>query len=130
MRGEERVIFIGINPAIDAERDVVFCKNKKDAAEAKAGSLAVMKFDESDLEFYVKSGIPMAVEVAGARDFLLLAATRAKYAIAEIELAKTLQKIADRYVMDIKVLAMSNDITAAAEAGIDGIFASAQEKRG
>ncbi|MDR0746294.1 MAG: hypothetical protein LBE89_00175 [Helicobacteraceae bacterium] len=120
------MIFIGINPAIDAEKDVVFCKNKEDAASARAGSLAVLKFDESDLEFYVKSGIPIAVEVACARDFLLLAATSAKYAIAEFELAKALQQIADRYVMDIKVLVASNDIAAAAQAGIDGIFGAAR----
>ncbi|MDR0664086.1 MAG: hypothetical protein LBF86_00990 [Helicobacteraceae bacterium] len=119
------MILIGVNKAIDAEKAVVFVKSIADINKTPSGSLVALDFKESDLEFYASVDIAIAVKVNNIRDFILLASAKAKYALADLPLAAKLQKLADRYLFDIKVLAIapSSKIEKIAKLGIDGIFA-------
>lgn len=117
------MILIGIDRTVDSEKSVFFANTIADIENSPSGSLVVMKFDKNFLEFFATASIPLAIEVANIRDFVLASQTNAKYAIADLELAKSLQSVADHYLLDIKVLAISSDIEVVALAGIDGVFA-------
>ena len=119
------MILIGIHSSIDTEKNIVFASSVNDISLTPNGSLIVLAFDAYDLDFYAQTDIPFAVQVNSIEQFLMIAATRAKYAIAYFTLAKTLQTIADHYLLDIKILAQSpkSDMEQIALAGIDGIFA-------
>ncbi|MDR2639069.1 MAG: hypothetical protein LBC09_04460, partial [Helicobacteraceae bacterium] len=116
------MILIGVNKAIDAEKTIIFVKSIDEIAKTPAGSLIVADFSEADLEVYATARTPLAIRVNNIRDFLLLSATKAKYALAATPLADKMQKLADRYLYDIKVLAIAScsDIETIADLGIDG----------
>ncbi|MDR3347947.1 MAG: hypothetical protein LBN32_04965 [Helicobacteraceae bacterium] len=116
------MIFIGINQAIDAEKNVVFCHNVEAIKKTSAGDLVVMNYNEDDLPFYARCEIAIAVKIETIEQFMYLGATRAKYTICAFDLAIEAQKLADHYLLDIKVLAISRDVEQVALAGIDGIF--------
>lgn len=118
------MILIGIHPAIDTEKTVVFVDAIGAIEHTPAGSLAVLDFDENDLGFYAKAEVPLALRVKDVRAFILAAATSARYVVAPLELARNLQKLTDHYLYDIKVLAETGaqDLEAVAQAGIDGIL--------
>lgn len=120
------VILIGVNRAIDTEKSVVFVQTPADIAKTKAGALIVLNYNESDLEIYANLEVPFAVKINSVKEFIFLSATKAKYAIAELNLAIKTQKIAENYLTDLKVLAIAeaNEIEVLADKNIDGIFAN------
>ncbi|MDR2152583.1 MAG: hypothetical protein LBO72_07170 [Helicobacteraceae bacterium] len=120
------MILIGVNKAIDAHKETAFVKSIDEIKKTPSGSLIVAEFNERDLAFYANADIALAIIVKNAREFILLSATKAAYAIAETELAVKLQKLADHYLYDIKILAIANanEIERIAELGIDGVFAA------
>lgn len=121
------MILIGVHPAIDAEKTVAYAGSINAIDHTPAGSLVVLDFKENDLFFYGTTEVPLAVRVNNVREFVLIANTKARYAIAGYELARELQKLADHYLYDIKVLAeaKADDLEQIAQAGIDGILVSA-----
>lgn len=121
------MILIGIHPAIDTEKTVVFAGSIDAIDHTPAGSLVVLDFQQNDLFFYGATETPLAVRVKNVREFVLVAATKARYAIAGLELARELQKLADHYLYDIKVLAeaKAESLEQVAQAGIDGILVPA-----
>jgi hypothetical protein len=116
---------IGVNRAIDAQTEIFFVNAIEEIKKTPAGSLIVLEFKEQDLEFYANADIEIAVILTNIRDFILCAATKIRYAIARISLAIELQKLADHYLYDTKILAIApaNEIEKIASLGIDGIFA-------
>jgi hypothetical protein len=116
---------IGVNRAIDAQTEIFFADTIEEIKKTPSGSLIVLEFQEQDLEFYANADIEIAAILTNSRDFILCAATKIRYAVAHIALAIELQKLADRYLYDIKILAIapSNAIEKIASLGIDGIFA-------
>ncbi|MDR1452339.1 MAG: hypothetical protein LBI57_08450 [Helicobacteraceae bacterium] len=118
------MILIGVNEALDAETKIAFVKSIEAIEKTPAGSLIILTFNENDLAFYANARILVAVIVKSLREFILLAATGAKYALAGFTLANAAQKLADRYLYDIKVLAIvpERQIAKIAKRGIDGIF--------
>jgi len=73
--------------------------------------------------------LPYAVMVANIKEALLANALHAHYLLSDPKLAETLQKIADTYLFDAKILVPVNDeneMEQAAKLGIDGaIFQNA-----
>ncbi|GHS87227.1 hypothetical protein FACS189487_02960 [Campylobacterota bacterium] len=118
------MIFIGVNSAIDAEKEVIFVDSIDEIDRTKVGSLVVLDFRNGDLDFYANAPIALAVKVGSIRDFLFLSAAKVKYALAEMPLAIELQKTAENYLLDIKVLAIADidEIETIAKNSIDGIF--------
>lgn len=121
------MILIGIHPAIDTEKTVVYAGSIGAIDHTPAGSLVVLDFQQSDLFFYGTTETPLAVRVKNVREFVLIAATKVRYAVAPFDLARELQKLADHYLYDIKVLAEAeaDRLEQIAQAGIDGILAPA-----
>lgn len=121
------MILIGFHPAIDHEKAVVFVENPEAIHATPAGALAVLNFNEADLGFYAACEVPLGVAVHNIREFILLMNTRARYAIASLDLAAELQKLADHYLSDLKVLAhtKASALETVALAGIDGILVKA-----
>jgi hypothetical protein len=119
------MILIGINEAIDDHKNIVFAESIEAIAKTPSGALIVLDFQRRDLAFYANADIPIAARVKNVEAFILCAATRIKYALALPPLAEKLQTIADRYLYDIKVLAIApaSEIEKIAEIGIDGVYA-------
>lgn len=118
------MIFIGYHPAIDTEKSIQFVETKEQIINSKSGSLIITNFNINDLDFYANLTISLAVFVTNIDEFLIASATKIKYAICDLTLAKSLQQIADNYLLDIKVLAKvtKNEISAVASQQIDGVF--------
>ena len=91
-------------------------------------STIIFKFDEQNLEFYkfcYQNNIDFAVEIISIKEFIFISNLKAKYALCDnMDLAIQLQKIADNYLLETKVILKSsiNDIEKIALNEIDGIF--------
>ena len=118
------MILIGFHPAVDHEKAVCFVETPEAIGATPAGALVVLNFCENDLAFYAECEVPLGVIVHNIREFILLTNTRARYAIATLELAAELQKLADHYLSDLKVLAhtKASSLETVALAGIDGLL--------
>ncbi len=121
------MVLIGIHPAVDHEKEVCFLKSAEAISTTPTGSLVVLDFNESDLALYATCEVPLGGIVHNIREFVLLMNTRVRYAIASLELAAELQKLADHYLSDVKVLAhtKASALDTVALAGIDGILVKA-----
>ena len=119
------MIFFNCDPAIDAVKTVVHAATAEEVKATPAGSLVVMPFDRSALSFYKTAGIPLAIRVGSVKEYLLIMGTGATYALASKALAPALQKIAEEYLSDTKVIVEienEDQIPWAAARGIDGVF--------
>jgi len=101
-------------------------KTKEEISNTNKIPLFIFKEYDLDLYNYCKNNkIEYAVEVNTIKDFIFISNLEAKYAIcSNLELAKNLQKIADNYLIETKVILKSsiNEIEKLALLGIDGIF--------
>jgi len=69
--------------------------------------------------------LPYGVMAENPTDALKANALRARYILAEMPLAQTIQKMAETYLFDAKILVPiheEREMTAVAEAGIDGVI--------
>lgn len=91
-------------------------------------------FDYSDtnrdiLAHCIDNSLPFALSVASVKEGLFAENLGARYIVVELPLAKSVQKVAETYLFDAKVLARIDDeaqIEAMAFEGIDGVvFAEA-----
>jgi hypothetical protein len=110
--------------------DEEFCeiKTKKDIITSNNNSTLLFKYNENDIELYKyckKNNIDYAVEITSITEFIFIHNLSAKYAFCnDLEIAKSLQKIADNYLSDTKVIikAPLKKIEKIALFEIDGIF--------
>jgi hypothetical protein len=103
-------------------------KTKKDIENSDNNSTLLFQYNEKDIELYKycqDNNIPYAVEIASIAEFIFIYNLNAKYAFCnDLEIAKNLQKIADNYLSDTKVIIKSSlkKIEKIALLEIDGIF--------
>jgi len=110
--------------------DEKFCevKNRIDIENSENNSTLLFQYNEDDINLYKfcqKNGVEFAVEITSITEFIFIHNLGAKYAFCDdIELAKNLQKIADNYLSETKIIikAPIKKIEKLAILEIDGIF--------
>jgi len=107
-----------------------FCyvSNLNDIKKSKNNSTLIFQYNENDLNLYKfcqNNSIPYGVEIETITQFIFLLNLGAKYAICNnLDFAITLQKIADNYLSETKIVIKSKieEIEKIALKEIDAIF--------
>ncbi|MGE0051732.1 MAG: hypothetical protein AB7S49_09400 [Arcobacter sp.] len=97
----------------------------EDIKNTKANSALLFFYNEELLKYCFKNELTSAVVVKSIKEAIYCNSLNAKYIICEKKLAKKLQKIADNYMYDSKILAIikSNDeLENIAKNEIDGVI--------
>ena len=103
-------------------------KNLEDISNSPNNSTIIFKYKENDINLYKfcqKNNISYGVEINSITEFIFIINLGAKYAFCnDLELAKTLQKIADGYLTETKVILKTSikSIEKVALNEIDGVF--------
>jgi len=96
-----------------------------DIENSLPNSTLIFNYDENLITYCNKNNLNFALIVKSIKEAIYANALNSKYIICEKKLAKNLQKIADNYMFDSKVLAViesSDDIEDIAKAEIDGVI--------
>lgn len=103
-------------------------ENKEQIASTPPNSIVRFAFDFEMLRYCQKNGIQVAVEIANIKEAVYANALHASFLLCPFDLAKKVQKIAENYLFDAKVIALMDErlIEKAIEAGIDGVFLTNQ----
>lgn len=91
----------------------------------KANSSLLFFYDEELLKYCFENELQFYVVVKNIKEAIYSSSLNAKYIIASKELAKELQKIADNYMFDAKILAIiesNNEFEEIAKNEIDGVI--------
>jgi len=101
-------------------------------ASTPAGTTLLFSWSEANLDLVThcqSNDLPFALEVASVKEALFAENVGARYLLVEGSLAKSVQKIAETYLFDAKVLTRIDEeaqLEAVAYEGIDGVvFAEA-----
>ena len=91
--------------------DIQKISNIEDIENTKANSTVLFDYDEQILSYSYKNELATAVIVKSIKEAIYCNSLNTKYIISQKELAVQLQKIADNYMYDSKILAIidSND---------------------
>ena len=119
------IIIGGAHPEVSAEKAVTFVRNFGEIDNTPPNSLVVMEFAREKMAGYQSCGVPLALAVKSLTEFVYALNLGAKYALCTKELAPILQKAADNYMSDTRVLALidhEEEIEWAAANEIDGVF--------
>lgn len=105
--------------------DIFLIKNIKDIENTKANSTVLFDFEEEILTYCYKNELFCAVVVNSIKEAIYCNNLNVKYIISEKELSIELQKIADNYMYDSKILAIidsNKELEQVAKLEIDGII--------
>lgn len=105
--------------------DIFLIKNIKDIENTKANSTVLFDFEEEILTYCYKNELFCAVVVNSIKEAIYCNNLNVKYIISEKELSIELQKIADNYMYDSKILAIidsNEELEQVAKLEIDGII--------
>lgn len=105
--------------------DIFLIKNIKDIENTKANSTVLFDFNEEILTYCYKNELFCAVVVNSIKEAIYCNNLNVKYIISEKELSIELQKIADNYMYDSKILAIidsNEELEQVAKLEIDGII--------
>ena len=97
-------------------------------ASTPAGSTLLFDWSETNLDLvgYCRANdLPFALEVASVKEALFAQNVGARYIVVETALAESVQKIAETYLFDAKILARierESQIETLAYDGIDGVL--------
>lgn len=96
-----------------------------DIKNTKANSTVLFNYSDEIAKYCFENEISFAVVVNSIKEAIYSSNLNAKYIIANKELSKELQKIADNYMYDAKILAIiesSDEFEEIAKAQIDGVI--------
>jgi hypothetical protein len=104
-----------------------YATSLEDISNAQNNSTIIFKYSETDLNIYKfckKNNIPYAVEINSLKELIFISNLDAKYALCELNIASELQKFADNYLTNTKIIVKSHisNIEILAKQEIDGIF--------
>lgn len=97
----------------------------EDIKNTKANSIISFRYNENLLTYSFKNELDYAVVVSSITEAIYANSLNASYIICEKNISKDIQKIADNYMFDSKVLALiesSKEIEEIAQNEIDGII--------
>lgn len=95
----------------------------KDIKETKANSTVLFNYDDDILKYCFENEISNCIVVSNIKQAIYANSLNAKYIVCNTDLAIKVQKIADNYMFDSRILAIiesSNEIEAIALNEIDG----------
>ena len=96
-----------------------------DIEHSLPNSTLIYNYDENLLTYCNKNQLNSAVVVSSIKESIYSNALGAKYIICDKKLGKNVQKIADNYMFDSKILAIieqSKEIEDVAQSEIDGVI--------
>jgi hypothetical protein len=97
----------------------------EDIKNTKANSLISFRYNENLLSYSFKNELDYAVIVSSITEAIYANSLNATYIICDKKISKDIQKIADNYMFDSKVLALiesNNEIEEIAQNEIDGVI--------
>ncbi len=99
-------------------------RSTEEIAATPAGSVALIPYDLELLRYCSDNNVRTAVHITEAAQSVYANALGAGFLLCDLELAKKVQKIAETYLFDSKVIAVIDErlIEKAIEAGIDGVL--------
>ena len=100
-------------------------KNIEDISKTIANSQIFFNFDEKLLKYSFEQNLNFFVEVKSVKEAIYSNSLNARYIVCDKILARKLQKIADNYIFDSKILALissNEEFEDIAEAEIDGVI--------
>jgi len=98
---------------------------QEDISSTPPNSIVRFKFNNENakiIKFCTNNSVSCAVDVASITEALLASNLGASYIIVSEENSSSIQKIAETYLFDAKIIAISKDIEKIALLGIDGII--------
>lgn len=113
------MITLGFFESIDNHPTVVFKPNLSGLDTTPAGSIVLTTYNPADMTAYEAYAPVLGIIVYSLKEFIIVAKCGVKYAVAGYGLAKQLQKAADNYLYDTKVLAMIDNEEEIEQAAID-----------
>ena len=97
----------------------------KEIKDSKENSIISFRYNENLLTYSSSNSLNYAVEVSSIKEAIYANSLNAYYIICSKQLALDVQKIADNYMFDSKILAIitsNNEIEEIAQNEIDGII--------
>lgn len=97
----------------------------EEISHTQASSTLVFNYDEKIMQYCLSNHLAYAVKIKTLKESLYANALKAKYIICEKTLAATIQKTAQNYLFDSKILAVINsndEIEEIAQLEIDGVI--------
>lgn len=113
------MITLGFFESIDNHPKVLFKPNLSGLDMTPAGSIVLTTYNAADMKTYETYAPVLGIIVYSLKEFIVAAKCGVKYAIAGYGLAKQLQKAADNYLYDTKVLAIIDKEEELEQAAID-----------
>ncbi|MFV7790375.1 hypothetical protein ACNO6Z_05900 [Aliarcobacter lanthieri] len=105
--------------------EIFFISRIEEIKNTKPNSILVFNYDEAIVKYCFQNSLNFAVVVENLKEAIYANSLNAKYIISKIKLAKKIQKVAENYMFDSKILAIidSNDeLENIAKKEIDGII--------
>jgi len=112
------------HPLIESEQFYEIT-SQKDISNTPPNSIVRFKFSDENakiIKFCTSNSVSCAVDVTSITEALLASNLGASYLIVSKEYASSIQKVAETYLFDAKVIAISEEIEKIALLGIDGII--------
>ena len=107
------------------ENVISFIFNIEEIKNTKANSTILFYYDDEIILYCYENELPYAVIVTSIKEAIYSNNLNAKYIISQKELSIELQKIADNYIYDSKILAIidsNEEFEKIAKCEIDGII--------
>ena len=102
-----------------------FISSINEIQNTKANSTLIFFYNEELLIYCSKNELPFAVIVCSLLEAIYSNSLGAKYIISEKDLAKDIQKVAENYMYDAKILALvesNNEFESISKDEIDGVI--------
>jgi len=104
----------------------------EDISNSQNNSTIIFEYNEKNLDLYkfcFTNNIDYGVEITTLKELIFISNLGAKYAFCSIQNASSLQKFADNYLINTKIIVKSDisNIEKIANQEIDGIFISKGE---
>lgn len=102
-----------------------FISSIEDIKATKPNSILLFNYDEKIAKYCYENSLNFAVIVDSLKEAIYANSLNARYIISKIKLSKKIQKIAENYMFDSKILAIiySNDeLEKVAKKEIDGVI--------
>ena len=103
------------------EQKIEYLKDFNSIDKTKPSSIVVVDFNINDIKKYSSYNNLLGVVVKSIKEFIIVANCEVLYAVCEYELSKTLQKIAENYMYDTKVISIIDNEDSIEQVALDGI---------
>ena len=122
MRRSEEVIILN-HPFIPSPK-FIEARTTQEIGQIMAKDVPLLPFDLKLLRYCFDNRVAYAVNIASASEAVYANALHANYLFCNLKTAKEVQKIADHYLFDSKVIAKIDErlLDKAIAAGIDGVY--------